>query len=144
MARVNARLRVQNDDTLDQVAQLAYVARPVVLLQHLIGRRRQLLGLAAVRHGELAQKVIRQQRDILNTVTQGRHMKRDHIEPVEQILAEITAFNFVLQHLVGRGDHAHVHLRPFGRAHGLEALFFERAQHLGLRAKAHVAHFVQE
>jgi len=46
--------------------------------------------------------------------------------------------------LVGGRHHAHVHLHGFGRAHRLEALLFQHAQHLGLGAQAHVAHFVQE
>ena len=88
--------------------------------------------------------MVGQQRDVLAAVAQRRHEKRNHVEAVEQVLAEIAALDLLFQILVGGGHHAHVHLHGFGRAHRLEALLFERAQHLGLGAQAHVADFVQK
>ena len=58
VARVHPHLRVENHDALDEVLQLAHVARPVMLGQHFIGFRGQLFGLAAVGRGELAQEMI--------------------------------------------------------------------------------------
>ena len=91
-----------------------------------------------------AQEMVRQQRNILAALAQRRHEKRNHVQPVEQIFAEISALDLLFQVLVGGGHHPHVHLHRFGRAHRLEPLLLERAQHLGLRPQAHVAHFVQE
>ena len=115
-----------------------------ILRQHAVRLRRQLLGLAPVGGGELAQEVIGQQRNVLAPLAQRRHVERNHVQPVEQILAKIAALDLLLQILVGGRDHAHVHLHELGRAHRLEALLVERAQHLGLRPQAHVADLVQE
>ncbi len=82
--------------------------------------------------------------NILAPVAQRRDEEGNHVEAVEEIFAEIAAFDLFLQVLVGRRHHAHVYLHVCGGADGLEALLFERAQHLGLRAQAHVADFVEE
>ena len=82
--------------------------------------------------------------NILPPVAQRRHEEGNHVQPVEEIFAEIAALDLFLQILVGRRHDAHIHLDEFGGADRLETLLVERAQHFGLRAQAHVAHFVQE
>jgi predicted transcriptional regulator len=64
VARIHAHLRIQDDDALDQIAQLAYVSRPMILREHVVSLRRQLLGLAPVRRGEFAQEMVGKQGDI--------------------------------------------------------------------------------
>ena len=86
----------------------------------------------------------REQRNVFFALAQRRHEKRNHVEPVEKILAKIAARDFLFQILVGRGDHADVDRDRSRRSHRSEALFVERAQHLGLRLQAHVADFVEE
>ena len=77
-------------------------------------------------------------------LAQRRHDDRDHVEAEEQILAELAALDRLLEILVGRRDHAHVHLDRARRSEPLDLLLLQDAQHLGLRLRAHVADFVQE
>jgi hypothetical protein len=68
----------------------------------------------------------------------------NHVEPEVEVLAELAALDRLLEVLVGRGDHAHVHLDRPRRAEPLDLLLLQDAQHLGLRLLAHVADFVEE
>ena len=85
-----------------------------------------------------------QQRDVLDPVTQGGYVERNHVQPVEQIFAEVAAIDLLFELLVGGGDHAAVHADAFERADGFDTLFVEHPQQLGLRTEAHVADLVQE
>ena len=116
----------------------------MILLQNAVSLGRQLLGLAAVGGGELAQEVVGQQRDVFAPVAHRRHVKGDYVQAIEQVFAEIAALDLFVQVLIGGRHHAHVHLHRRPGAHRLEALLLQCAQHFGLRAQAHVADFVQE
>ena len=137
-------LRIHDHDPLHQIPQLAHIARPGVFFERAERLRGQFFRLAAIGGRELAQEMIGQQAHVFDPLPQRRHMKRDHIQAVEQIFAEIAALDFLFQILVGGGDHAHVHLNGFRGAHRLKALLFERPQNLGLRLERHVADFIQE
>ena len=52
--------------------------------------------------------------------------------------------NFVFQVLVGGGNDANIDGQVVAGADRREALLLDHAQHFGLRAQAHVAHFVEE
>ena len=89
-------------------------------------------------------ELARQDRDVLAALAQRRHVERDHVEPVVEILAEAARGDLLLEILVGRGDHAHVDLDRLGAADALEAVLLQDAQHLGLRHQAHVGDLVEE
>ena len=86
----------------------------------------------------------RQQRHIFLTLAQRWNKKRNHIQPVEQVFPKISLRDFFFQILVRRRNHPHVHRNRIGAPHRRKALFVKRAQYLGLRLQAHVAHFIQE
>ena len=78
----------QHGDPLHQVLELAHVARPVVAAQDLergVGDRLDLGAALLVQHLE---EVHHEQRDVLAPLAQRRHLDRDHVEPVEEVLAE--------------------------------------------------------
>src|SRR5262245_1499168 len=134
----------QHHQPLDQVLELAHVARPVVAHErfHGLGRdaaRAELLLLAG-----LAQEVRHEQRDVLAALAERRHFDRDHVEPVEQVLAEALLPDRQLQLLMRGRDHAHVHLDRVRGADRLEGAVLEHAQQLHLQVGAHVADLVQE
>ena len=85
-----------------------------------------------------------QRRDVLAPIAQRRHVNRNDVEAVEQILAERALRDFFFEVLVGRGDHADVDLDDPVAAEPFELLLLKDAQHLGLRLQAHVADFVEE
>ena len=93
---------------------------------------------------EPAHEELGQRRDVVLAVAQRRHLDRDDVEPVEQVLAELALLHHLAQVAVGRGDDAHVHAQRAGAAEPLELVLLEHAQDLRLRARAHVADFVEE
>src|SRR5712691_9641370 len=122
--RLNARLGADDDEPLDEVSELA--------------------NFLSVGRAEFAQKISCQRGDVLPTVAQGRHVKRNHVQAIEKILAKGAAGDFLFEMLVCCGDDAHVDAQGSVGAHALKALFLEDAQYLRLRAKAHVADFIEE
>ena len=56
----------------------------------------------------------------------------------------LALLDLLLEVLVGRGDHADVHLDRARRPQPLDLALLQHAQHLGLRLRAHVADLVEE
>src|SRR6478609_1919115 len=59
---------------------------------------------------EPRQEMAEQMRDVLAAGAQRRNRHRQHVQPVEQVLPELPAFDAVEQSAVGRGDDADVDL----------------------------------
>src|SRR3984957_2748321 len=135
---------IHDDDALDHVAQLAYVARPGIAHEHIDGFVGDFAGLASVGGCEFLEKIAGEERDIFFALAQGRDEKRNHVEAVEKIFAKISPGDFFFEIFVGGGDHADIDGGQFFAADRSEALFFERAQNLGLRLQAHVSDFVEK
>ena len=81
----------EDHGALDQVLQLADVARPVVARQrlHRLGRDRLDRLLHPPR--ELLREVAHQHRDVLAPLAQRRHVDREDVEPVEEVLRGTSA-----------------------------------------------------
>ena len=92
-----AARRRQDQQPLDDVAQLADVARPVVALQ----RGQRVLahrpGRQAGGVGDAPQQIGRQLRDVLAALAERRHAQRHHVQAMEQLLAEAAGGDLVLQ-----------------------------------------------
>ena len=58
-------------------------------------------------HGDLFEEVINKKRDVLAVFAQGRHVDRNDVESVEQILAELSFGDHCLQIPFLRRDHTH-------------------------------------
>ena len=93
---------------------------------------------------ENPREVVHEQRNVLAAVAQRRHDNRDDVQSIEQILAELSFGNLGLERLVRRGDHAHVDRDRLRAANAIDDAIFEHAQHLCLRARAHVADLVEK
>jgi hypothetical protein len=101
-----AARRRQDQQPLDDVAQLAHVARPVVALQR--GERvladhpcRQAGGI-----GDAAQQVVGEFRNVLAALAERRHAQRHDVKAVVQLLAEATGGALLGQRVRRRGEHA--------------------------------------
>src|SRR5258708_29401033 len=144
VVRLDARLRANNDQSLDEVAKLADVSRPRVPQQNLHGGIGELARSLAVRGAELVQEIPGQDGNVLFAVTQRRHEEGNYVQPVKEILAEGTARDFLFE-ILGRGwQDANIDTQRLAGADRLEALLFQHAQNLRLRAQTHVADFVEE
>src|SRR5574338_4567 len=80
--------------TLEDIAQLAHVARPVGAGQHALGCRRDAFHVLAKLLRELADERGRHIRDVLAALPQGWQRDFDHVQPVEQVRAEASRRGF--------------------------------------------------
>src|SRR5258708_6073173 len=144
VVRLDARLRANNDQALDEVAKLADIARPRVPQQNLHGGIGELARSLAIRGAELVQEIPGQDRNVLFAVAQGRHEEGNYVQPVKEILAEGAARDLLLEILVRGRQYANIDTERLAGADRLEALLFQHAQHFRLRAQTHVADFVEE
>src|SRR4051812_39329159 len=105
----------------DAILQLANIARPVVrdeLPRRVCADDGHRL---AATTGDLLDEVLREQDDIRTPRTQRWDDDRDHVDPVEQILAESLLVDLGLEVAIRRGDHACVErylFIPSNRTHG--------------------------
>ncbi len=95
---------------------------------------------AHVVRGEVAD----QQRQVFETRAQGRHLDGEHVEAMEQILAERALDDVLFEIAMSRGDDAHVTAHRHVVAHALEHALLEHAEQLHLHGGAHVADLVEE
>src|ERR1700730_15278671 len=144
MERLNARMPASDHEALDQVAEFACVARPIVTGKPSESGVTNVLRLAAIGCGKLREEMTCQDRDIFDTLTQGRNRERYYVQPIKKVFAEKPFANLLLEFFIGRGDHPHIHDRGVIGAHALEPLLFQYPQYLRLRTQTHIADFVQK
>src|SRR5258707_6026954 len=144
VVRLDARLRANNDQAVDEVAKLADVSRPRVPQQNLHGGIGELARSLAVRGAELVQEIPGQDGNVLFAVTQGRHEEGNYVQSVKEILAEGAARDLLFEILVRGCQDANIDTQRLAGADRLEALLFQHAQNLRLRAQTHVANLVEE
>src|SRR6202790_5321730 len=144
MERLNARMRASDHEPLDQVAEFAHVARPIVTGKHSESGVTDVLGLAAIGCGKLGEEMACQDGDIFDTLTQCRNREGYYVQPIKKVFAEKAFANLLFEFLIGRGDHPHIYDCGVIGAHALEPLLFQYPQYLRLRTQTHIADFVQE
>src|SRR6267154_5090452 len=144
MMRLDARLRTNNNQTLDEVAKLANISGPRMAQQNFHSRVSQLARLLSISCAELVQEVFGQNGNVLFAVAQRRHEEGNYIQPIEKVLAESATGNFLLEVFVGSGQDADVNGHSLAGTDWLKALLLEHAQHFRLRAQAHVSDFIEK
>src|SRR5579863_7058645 len=144
MVRLDARRRTDDHEAFDEILQFANVARPGIAPQHFDRRRAEFFWPLAVFAAEIREKVRGENGNIFRTLAESRNVEGNHVEAVEQVLAEKVARDFLFEFFVGCGDYAHVDGDRLARSNRLDALLLKDAKNLGLRLEAHVAHFVEE
>src|SRR5262245_63513149 len=87
---------------------LAHVAGPGVGDEPLLGVARELDRRPPALAARLLEEVPHEQRDVLAALAQRGHLDRDHVQAVEEVLAEAPLADRELEVLVGGGDDAHV------------------------------------
>jgi len=134
----------QDGGTLDDVAQFADIARPVVALQ----RGHRGFGNAAQRLTQpacgLCHEIPGQQRNILAPRTQRRYRDRKHVDPVIQVIPERALRHHAGEITVGRGDDTDIDGQGTAATDPLEGLLLQDTQQLGLRLRGQFADLVEE
>src|SRR5438270_8113570 len=137
-------VRQKDRQSLDDIAQLAYVARPVISAQPHRCAARQSFARRSGLGGEAAKEVISKKIDVAAARAKRRHLQRQHIQSIEEIFAEVARLHLRFEILVRRGDHAHIHFDGLLAADALKRLLLQNAQHFRLRLETHVADLVEE
>ena len=88
--------------------------------------------------------MIRDQGNVLAAIAQRRQRDRDHVDPVEEILAEPPFGDEPGEILIGGGDHPDVGLQLLEAADAAEAPLLQHAEQLHLHHGAHLADLIQE
>ncbi len=84
---------------------------------------------------EFVEKMVDQQRNVLDSFPQGRHMQRYDAQPIKEVLAKPSFFDFLFQ-ILGRGaEQADVNLCGPGAAQTLAFPGFKHPQQFGLQAQ---------
>ena len=137
-------LGVEDEHAFDDVAQLADVAGPVILLEG--GEGGSVISTCGRPYcwPNSCEEFAGEQRDVFLAVAQRRNEEGDDVEAVEEVFAEVAAGDLFFEVFIGGGDDAGVDVDGSAGADGIEALFVQSAQNLCLRLQAHVADFVEE
>src|SRR5690554_2072582 len=141
---INQVVITQRKCPLQYVFQLPNVTREVVTAQAFGGSRSQAGRVAFVFPGDALEYVVGQQGDVVAPVPQWRHRQFDHVDTVEQVLAEAAFLYQLRQVFVGGAEDADVYgdfLAVADRAYGF---LLNGAQQLYLHGQGQVGHFVQE
>ncbi len=134
----------QHHAAFDHVLQLAHVARPFIGAEVVDGAGSEAMHLPVVLKGKLAQKMAGQNGNVLAPLAQGRQMDVDHVQPVEEVLAEPSGHDLFLQILV-RGCHqTKIHGNGLGPSDPLDDPFLQHAQELDLHLLRQLADLVQK
>ena len=94
--------------------------------------------------GGLAREVGEQRRHVLRPLAQRRQVQAHHVEPVEEVGAELALLDRLLERLGGGGDDADVHLARLAPADPADLALLEHAEQLGLQVERQVADLVEQ
>src|SRR5579863_3776125 len=134
----------QRAGSLNNVLQLADIARPVIVHQNLHRRGRNALyrfaGFSAESRDEKLDKV----RNIFLAFTQRSNVDRHDVQAVVKIFAKSALLERRAQVAVGRGDEAHIDLHRTGAAEALELALLQNTQQFHLRDRRYIANLIQE
>src|SRR5882724_11264250 len=144
VVRFDTDLRADDDQPLDQIAQLAHVAGPWIAKKNFKCTFAEFASFFSVSGTEFIQEMASQDGDVRGAIAEWRNEKRNDVETVEKVLAKTAMQNFLFEILIRGGKHADIDATGLVRADRFEALLFEHAQHFGLRAETHIADFIEE
>src|SRR6185437_3141793 len=136
--------RREDQGSLDDVPQLANITRPVVRLE----RRHCFFGYGWRGHsplgGKSGEEVADEFGNVLPPFLQRGQPYRHHVQTIEQIFAESTRRNLVLEVARGCREYAHVDLDRALPTDASVALIGQNPQDLALGRQRHVRNLVEE
>ena len=134
----------QNRGTFEHITQLTNVAGPTVGQQRVTRLIRQARRRATHRLAQLPQELLGEQGHIGDALSERRQRKVEHLQPVEQVFAELPLLDGLTQVAIAGRDHAHVRFLGARAPEALEFALLHEPQKLGLRREAHLTDFVEK
>jgi len=134
----------ENHGAFDGILQLSDIARPLTGGESAGRGNGELRRLSVHAFRGEPDKVLRERRNVLAALAQGRIINRKHAEPVKEILAESSGLDFRGQIAVGCSHHAHVDFPGLRLADAPDLLLPQDAQPLRLHRQGQLANFIEE
>src|SRR5205085_646488 len=126
-----------------RVLKFAYVAGPLVAHERAHGVAREADGAGACACGALCE-VARERHDVFAPLAQGRQVKRDGVQTVEQVLPEAPFAHLALNVAVRRGDDSHVNAYSVVRTDASNLPLLQRAQQFHLKRRSRLRYLVEK
>ena len=134
----------EHDGAKHRVLELADIARPIEARD----QRHRLGGEAAnalfLARGKMGEEGAREIGHVLAPPPQRRNADREHVQPIEQILAEAALAHQLDEVAVGGGNDAHVNLDGLASADRIDLAMLDGAQELRLGRVRQFADFVEK
>ena len=144
MLRLDHLAIAQRDGLEQHVLQLTHVARPVIALQARHGLGRDIPYASADLTHRALEEMSRQLLEPIQTFPERRNLHTQHIEAMEEIVAEAPFAAQCRQVLLSGADHAHIEEGFLIAADAPETAVLQKAQQLDLHARTHLADLIQE
>ncbi len=135
----------EDQRALDQIAQLAHIARPVIARERRAAPRRRSAPAACRAATEsLLMKMRGELLHVVAAVLQERQVDLHDVEAVEQVGPEAAPLDLLLKVGIGREDEAQVDRNFTLGADRTDAAVFQHAQQLALHRQRQLADLVEE
>ena len=131
-ARGDLRTAFEHHGALDDVPELAHVARPGVGEQAVLGFAVEAVETPAHLGLQCGEEMAGERQDVLAALGQPDDVDREDVQAIEEIVAEALVAHHRLQVAVGERDHPHVGGDLARPAHPAEAALLEEVQELRL------------
>ena len=126
------------------IFQLAYIARPMIVLQHFNGVRAETEIGWSPDIFVLIQEVLGEDEDVISPFPERWDVNVHHVEAVIQVFSEGAILHLFKEILIGGGNDPYVYLQGAGRANSIERAFLDDPQQFYLHGRAHFRNLVQE
>ena len=134
----------QDSGPFDDVAQLPDVAGPAVTPERFKRLFREAAERAVVAPSKEYQKLLRERNCIIRPFAEWRNLDLDHVEPIEEVFAEPSFLDRILQIHVRRRDETHIGSARRVVADPFVLPVLDEPQQLRLQGERQVADLVQE
>ena len=144
VGRLDHLARREERRLLDDVPELAHVARPVVREEALDPLLREAPARRPVALRVFAEEAVGDRHHVLAPLAERRERDGEHVEAIVEVLAERAFVDQVEQIAVGRGDDPDVGLDLLAAADAGEAVGLEHAEQAHLDRRVHRPDLVEE
>ena len=134
----------QDHGPLDDILELADIARPIVGNQSCLTGSRNAIDPDTVLSGQTLHELLGQKRNIFAPLTQRWHRNGNHVQSEVEILPKLFPGNALLEITVGGGDHANIHPDQSITTHALQLALLKHPEQFGLDVRGHLADFIQQ